>query len=221
VPSQTSDERLITFSQGAIAAGPGRIAGNESNAERSRTWLSRLTLEDSHPTLPSPSVTLFTGRANMPTAEEARTILLQRRYRDAYSVAEATVGWGTLLKVLGLIAGLVIAVLGLVAAPNLGIGGVAASIVIAVAIAGTMYALGIAVAAQGQIIRAILDTAVNTSPLLTDEQKQAVILSSGEQASAAAPVAGDWLNCRNCGKLIRLDANTTKCYLCNQAARTE
>ncbi len=147
------------------------------------------------------------------------TAPLQRRYRDAYSVAEATIGWGTVLKILGVLGGLAIALLGLVAASHVGFAAALASFIVAVSVAGTMYALGVTVAAQGQIIRAILDTAVNTSPLLSNEEKREVLVTSGEQALDAAPPAGDWINCQNCLKLIRLDANENTCYLCHKRAR--
>jgi hypothetical protein len=40
---------------------------------------------------------------------------------------------------------------------------------------GLFFVLGILVSAQGQILRATLDTAVNTSPFLTNEDKACVI----------------------------------------------
>jgi hypothetical protein len=107
------------------------------------------------------------------------------RYRDAYSVAESTVHWGNALKILGIVGAVVIGLIGVVAAEYVGVGAVIASLVAAVGIGGMLYALGVTVAAQGQIIRAVLDTAVNTSPLLSVEQKREVIAPSISQASLA------------------------------------
>src|SRR5439155_25055367 len=143
---------------------------------------------------------------------------VQTRYRDAYSVAQVTIAWGTLLKILGIIAGVATVFLGFVAATNFGMGAIIASFVVAASVAGIMYALGVTVAAQGQIIRAILDTAVNTSPLLSTEQKREVIVASGGHEAAPAPIKGEWLTCRSCGKLVRLEAGDNKCHLGNQVA---
>jgi hypothetical protein len=41
----------------------------------------------------------------MATTPEKTTAPLQRRYREAYSVADATIGWGTVLKIRGMLGG--------------------------------------------------------------------------------------------------------------------
>lgn len=50
--------------------------------------------------------------------------------------------------------------------------------------AGTLYGLGVAVAALGQVMQAVLDTAVNTSPILSLEQKREVIVSRRAYSAA-------------------------------------
>ena len=60
-----------------------------------------------------------------------------------------------------------------------------ASLISAAAIGTLTYFLGVVIAAQGQILRATLDSAVNSSPFLEDEQKAKVMRLSlaGEPSS--------------------------------------
>ena len=86
-----------------------------------------------------------------------------KRYRDAYLVARATATIGKVIKGIGI---LVIA-MGLINA-----GQSASAIGLFVALVGALlYCAGVLVAAQGQILLASLDTAVNSSPFLTNEEK--------------------------------------------------
>ena len=98
------------------------------------------------------------------------------RYTDAYLVARAIIAIGATVKVIAFVVGGGIALLGLAAgskSTELALGGLILGAIFAVPI----YILGILVAAQGQILKATLDTAVNSSPLLTkDEMRQ--IMSS-------------------------------------------
>ena len=88
---------------------------------------------------------------------------LMKRYRDAYLVARATATIGKVIKGIGI---LVIA-MGLINA-----GQSASAIGLFVALVGALlYCAGVLVAAQGQILLASLDTAVNSSPFLTNEEK--------------------------------------------------
>ena len=139
----------------------------------------------------------------MATTADQASVRVQGRYRDAYSVAESIIGWGVLLKVLGIVGAIAIAVFGLVAGANFGMGAIVASFIVAASVGATLYALGVTVAAQGQIIRAVLDTAVNTSPLLSTEEKRDVIVASGGQASVTVPPKGEWLTCH-----LRVRTNT-------------
>lgn len=113
--------------------------------------------------------------------------LVKGRYRDAYSVGDSIVGWGNLVKTLGIVAGVIIALLGFAGAGTLGVGAVIVSLILAMAIGGAFYMFGIMVAAQGQMVLAVLDTAVNTSPLLSLEEKGEVITSLQGSRSAAKP----------------------------------
>jgi hypothetical protein len=118
-------------------------------------------------------------------SKSRRLSTLMKRYRDAYIVARVTNGFGAIIKTIGIIAGGLLALIGFMAAskggPNdpmsvLGIVG----IVVAILIGGLFYILGILVAAHGQILKASLDTAVNSSPFLTNDNK-AMIMSLPEE----------------------------------------
>ena len=89
------------------------------------------------------------------------------RYRDAYRVAAAQVGLGDVIKIVG---GILAGIIGLGA---LSAGGVFAAAGVFVAlIAGVLFwVCGVLVAAVGQMLRATLDTAVASSPFLSDHER--------------------------------------------------
>ncbi len=108
---------------------------------------------------------------------------LADRYRDAYRIANATVAIGAVLKLLAFCAGGLALILSMTrvtsAIANLGTAsglplliGIAAALILGV----PLYALGILVSAHGQVLKATLDTAVNTSPFLENDQKAKIIL---------------------------------------------
>jgi hypothetical protein len=98
------------------------------------------------------------------------------RYRDAYGVAAGTVKFGNMVKQLSIIVGGAIGVLSLV-------GGILSSsffaLVVGVLFGGFVlifgYISGTLIAAQGQFMSAMLDTAVNTSPHLQDSEKASIM----------------------------------------------
>lgn len=103
-----------------------------------------------------------------------QAVALMKRYRDAYYVANTTVAFGNGIKITGFVlAGLVF--FGVLA---IGEGG-GSRAVLALLSAGLVgllfYFLGVLVAAQGQILLASLDGAVNTSPFLTNEQRAEIM----------------------------------------------
>jgi len=98
------------------------------------------------------------------------------RYTDSYLVARAITAFGAVVKFIAFIIGggiiLVSIIVGGQSAQYV-IGGILAAAIVGIPI----YVLGILVSAQGQILKATLDTAVNTSPLLTkDEMRQIMSL---------------------------------------------
>ena len=102
------------------------------------------------------------------SADSVEISVLLKRYRDAYSVAGVILGFGKLIKAVGLIvAGLAILIGLAKESPIIFLG----SLFFAVLIGGIFYLLGVIVSAQGQILKASLDTAVNTSPFLLNAHR--------------------------------------------------
>jgi hypothetical protein len=98
---------------------------------------------------------------------------LIRRYDDAYLLSRATVAIGNAVKVIGVVLAVLI-VAGIFVFTSQNRGGdsllpVLVGIVPAAIVGMVCYALGTLVAAAGQILRATLDVAVNTSPFLSNE----------------------------------------------------
>ena len=112
-----------------------------------------------------------------PSKSGRRSIM--SRYMDAYLVARTVTAVGETVKVIAFVIGGGIALFGLVAGSKsehyeAAVGGIMLGAIVAIPI----WVLGILVAALGQILKATLDTAVNTSPLLTkDEMRQIMSLN--------------------------------------------
>jgi hypothetical protein len=105
---------------------------------------------------------------------------LMKRYTDAYIVARTITGFGSLIKVIGVVIAALLVLIGfLVAAQNgprepisyLGIMGV----VVGVISGALFYIIGVLVSAQGQILKASLDSAVNSSPFLSNEHRAKIM----------------------------------------------
>lgn len=125
-----------------------------------------------------------TQRTQSESDESSEAKSLKKRYWDAYVVARTTVGIGTAIKVVGAVLGILIFVGVLVIAnngPRYYRSGDAQ--VIAAILGGVWGALvwlfffiwGVLVSAQGQILKASLDGAVNSSPFLTNEQRARIM----------------------------------------------
>jgi len=106
---------------------------------------------------------------------------LMSRYTDAYRIARTVTAFGATVKVIAIIVGAPIGLIGLVAGLASGdhksVLVAAAGVILGVIFAVPIFILGILVSAQGQILKATLDTAVNSSPLLSkDEMRQIMSL---------------------------------------------
>jgi len=97
------------------------------------------------------------------------------RYKDAYLTAGAISGIGGVIKALGIVFGLILILIGLIAGSELGIVMVLGSLISGVLGGTILYVIGVLVSAQGQILKAALDTAVHTSPFLNDDQRLATM----------------------------------------------
>jgi hypothetical protein len=112
-----------------------------------------------------------------PETREVRALM--SRYWDAYVVTQVTVGIGEVIKAtaIGLAA---IIILGALLLASQVSGGSAAVIFLlglgaAAVVGGLFYLLGLIVMAQGQILKASLDGAVNTSPFLENEHRAKIM----------------------------------------------
>lgn len=101
------------------------------------------------------------------------------RYDDAYLVARTVNGAGQIIKVVGFTVAVVIAVGGFALASKVGSAFGFGAVLLGALVALPFYALGVLVSAQGQILKATLDTAVNSSPLLTPDEVRRILLQDG------------------------------------------
>jgi hypothetical protein len=90
------------------------------------------------------------------------------RYRDAYRVGAALVGFGNAIKTAGAILGGIIVVVSLSEGSGLFAAG---GVFFGVAVGLLLWVCGVMVAAQGQILRATLDNAVASSHFLTNPER--------------------------------------------------
>jgi hypothetical protein len=108
-----------------------------------------------------------------------REASLGRRYADAYTVARTVVGLANTVKILGIVIGSLVALAGLLSAgqaqSSIGAAAALTGVVTGASIGVSLFVLGVLLAALGQILRATLDTAVNTSPLLTKDEVRAIV----------------------------------------------
>jgi hypothetical protein len=113
-------------------------------------------------------------------AASDRISVLVKRYKDAYLVAKVTDGFGGLIKGVGITGGTVLVIIGIFVitadkpyAPTFALG---IMILIAGVIAGLLfYIIGVLVSANAQVLKASLDSAVNSSPFLTNEHRAKIM----------------------------------------------
>ena len=102
------------------------------------------------------------------------------RYKDGYSVARGAVRIGNFYKSLSIIIGIGIAVVGLLVAQQTNNAPLLIpALVLAFAVSAGLWMMGVLIAAQGQLLQAAFDTAVNTSPFLTNEQRSVTMSLAG------------------------------------------
>lgn len=116
------------------------------------------------------------------------------RYADAYLIARGINGIGGVIKGFGIFIGVLMALAGLVSIAKGGMGVLIGFAMLGVAsgFATLFYFFGMLAAAQGQILKATLDTAVNTSAFLSTDDRAAVMSlrrTAGQPAPAPSRVA--------------------------------
>jgi hypothetical protein len=105
---------------------------------------------------------------------------LLNRYDDGYLLARSDDGAGRLIQIAGLIVGGAFAIGSFVLASKIPMELVVGATVLGVLIGLIFYALGVLVSVQGQILLATLDSAVNSSPLLSRDEVRLVLLRLAE-----------------------------------------
>ena len=105
-----------------------------------------------------------------------RISALMRRYRDAYLVAKVTDGFGGMIKGIGIVIAVLLALVSLMLMGKDASFALGVVMLMSGIIAGVwIYIAGVLVSTQGQILKASLDGAVNSSPFLADEHKAKIM----------------------------------------------
>src|SRR5437867_11438385 len=102
---------------------------------------------------------------------------MRTRYWDAYVTARMTTTIGTVVKVIAIIVTAVIVLAGGLYGDqnNQVVQGLLGGLIMAIVFGTPLYVLGILVAALGQILKAALDSAVNSSPFLDNEDRATIM----------------------------------------------
>ncbi|MCP4216851.1 MAG: NAD(P)(+) transhydrogenase (Re/Si-specific) subunit beta [bacterium] len=95
-----------------------------------------------------------------------------RRYQEAYTFAHGTKTTGHIIMGIGIFLGIAIA---LILGSQLRQWHIIVGLGIGASVGLMISAIGVIIAAKGQTLLATLDTAVNTSPFLTDDERREVI----------------------------------------------
>ena len=136
------------------------------------------------------------GTAPAPASPQSQAV--GQRYKDAYLVAGAVSGVGTAIKTIGIILGVLVALVGLMAGSA---EVMLPAILVAIVVGVFFFVFGALISAQGQVLKANLDTAVNTSTFLSNEQRAAIM-----SLPFGATVAAGTKKCPDCAESIKLEA---------------
>lgn len=100
------------------------------------------------------------------------------RYTDAYRIARVIVGVGNVVKTLGIVAFFVMLLIGYGIGAETG-SAIAPTVLAGAAVGGIIWlvawVLGVLVSAQGQLLKASIDAAVNNSPFLVNDQRAKIM----------------------------------------------
>ena len=171
-----ADEEVLTASR--------RLAEYTEEGQRViRAEMRRRGLDESPPTIrdSEQSIEPQTGISHLERADlvgpqaDGQSIEPQsgisHRYTDAYRVASALIAIGTTVKVTGAVVAVIIVLASIYLHDSLGSRELIGGLLIAGVIGLFFWIAGVLVTALGQFLRASVDTAVNTSPFLSDAEK--------------------------------------------------
>lgn len=110
-------------------------------------------------------------------ASDIPTSAVCRRYQNGYLVATATTAIGIIVKSVGIGFGILILLACVIVGSQTDriAAGVMAGVVCGAIVAIPLYVLGVLVSAQGEVLKATLDTAVHGSPFLKKEDMARVM----------------------------------------------
>jgi predicted RNA-binding Zn-ribbon protein involved in translation (DUF1610 family) len=126
------------------------------------------------------------------SASTPQSLAVVSRYSDAYFNARAIVGFGTAIKIIGIVVAALFVVGSLLADARY----LLIAVPFALVIGAMFFLMGIFVSAQGQILKATLDGAVNSSPFLTNNQRAKIMSLPAEQDASVTETSN---KCPNCG----------------------
>jgi hypothetical protein len=133
------------------------------------------------------------------------------RYRDAYLVSRAIIGVGTVIKGIAIAVAFVVVLAGLILTQGIGLVTGMAVMIGGILQGALFYLIGILLSALGEIQKATLDTAVNSSPFLDHEQR-ATIMSLTKGPSVDTSADTDEYECEDCGATV--SEHATVCAKC-------
>ena len=143
-----------------VLAAARRLADYTEEGERAiRAEIQRRGLDESPPTI---------RHSDPPVGSQTSS---SHRYTDAYRVASALIAFGTTVKVIGAVVAVVIVLAGIASSDSLGSRALIAGLLLGGVVGFIFWIAGVLVTALGQFLRASVDTAVNTSPFLSDAEK--------------------------------------------------
>jgi len=96
------------------------------------------------------------------------------RYQDGYRLAKLTNGFGQTCKFVGIGSGGLI-LLGCANTPSISSFAIVIGLVVGSIVGFVGWAIGVLISAQGQMVKATLDTAVNSSPFLSNEERAKIM----------------------------------------------
>ena len=126
------------------------------------------------------------GTATKTTMRSRFGSVVRRRYVDGYRGANTVSSFGQIIKVAGCVLGLLIFIVANDALKSPGDVLLLGSIV-----AALFFVVGIIVAALGQLLKATLDTAVHSSPFLTDDLRAAIMSLRVDGRAEGVPEPND------------------------------